>query len=80
MELWAATPVIWYYHLNPVKLTGDMGRTMIDFGMEPLLNVAFQGDIYINHSLLILLIVALAIIYPVQKVMKLDIVNALRSR
>ncbi len=76
----AATPIIYYFYSNPVRLSGDMAKTMEDFGMEPLLTVAFNSDIYITHSLLILLIVVFAIIYPVQKVMKLNVVNALRSK
>src|ERR1035437_9940768 len=29
----AATPIIYYFYTNPIKLGGDMGKTMMDFGM-----------------------------------------------
>jgi putative ABC transport system permease protein len=76
----AATPIIYYFYTHPVRLSGDMAKTMVDYGMEPLLTVAFQSDIYITHSLLILIIVLLAIIYPVQKILHLNVVNALHSK
>ncbi|NTW33922.1 MAG: ABC transporter permease [Bacteroidetes bacterium] len=76
----AATPIIYYFYTNPLRLSGDMAKTMEDFGMEPILSVAFQPDIYFTHSLLILLIVLFAIIYPIRKIMKLNVVSALRSK
>ena len=75
-----ATPIIYYFYLYPIRLSGDLARTMADFGVEPLLRIAFQSDIYITHSLLILAIVLLAIIYPVQKIMQFKVVEALHSK
>lgn len=80
MGVVAATPIIYYYYTHPIRLTGDIAKIFEDFGIEPILNINFSLDIYITHSLLILMIVLLAIIYPVSKVMKLNIVNALRSK
>jgi putative ABC transport system permease protein len=76
----AATPLIFAFHIHPIRLSGNLAKTMIDFGMEPVLNVAFRKDIYLAHSILILIIVLIAIIYPVQRILKLNVVNALHSK
>jgi putative ABC transport system permease protein len=76
----AGTPLIYSFHIYPFRLSGDMAKTMADFGLEPILTIAFQSDIFIMHSLLILIIVLFAIIYPVQRILKLDVVNALHSK
>jgi ABC-type lipoprotein release transport system permease subunit len=75
-----ATPIIYYFYTHPIRLSGDLAKMMVGFGMEPLLTIAFQSDIYVTHSLLILAIVILAIIYPVQKIMQLKVVDALHSK
>jgi ABC-type lipoprotein release transport system permease subunit len=75
-----ATPIIYYFYTTPIRLSGDLAKTMADFGVEPLLRVAFRSDIFITHSLLILAIVILAIIYPVQKILYLNVVAALHSK
>jgi ABC-type antimicrobial peptide transport system permease subunit len=75
-----ATPLIYAFYIHPIRLSGDMAKTMADFGMEPILTVAFRSDIFIAHGLLILIIVLLAIIYPVQRILKLDVVNALHIK
>jgi len=76
----AATPIIYYFHSNPIHLSGPMAKTMVDFGIDPVLSISFRSDIYIAHSMIVMIIVLFAIIYPIRKVIKLNIINALRSK
>jgi ABC-type lipoprotein release transport system permease subunit len=76
----AATPIIYYFHSNPIRLSGPMAKTMVDFGIDPVLSISFRSDIYIAHSMIVMIIVLFAIIYPIRKVIKLNIINALRSK
>ena len=76
----AATPIIYYFHTNPVRLSGNMAKTMLDYGIDPVLSVSFRPDIYIAHSVIVMIIVILAIIYPIKKVINLNIIAALRSK
>jgi ABC-type lipoprotein release transport system permease subunit len=75
-----ATPILYYYNTYPIRLTGNLAKTMIDFGAEPIMRLAFQSDIYIAHSIVVMVIVGLSIIYPMRKVLKLNIIKALHSR
>ena len=80
MGMAAVTPILLYYNTHPIKLSGSMAKTMIDYGIDPVMQLAFRSDIYIAHSIIVMVIVILSIIYPLRKVMKLDIIKALHSK
>lgn len=72
-------PVILYFVNNPIRLTGEMAKTMENFGMEPILPWAWQLDFFVNQSVVVIFLVLIAIIYPLIKVMKLNEVKAMRA-
>lgn len=76
----AATPILYYFHINPIRLSGTMAKTMADYGIAPVMPVSLRPDIYMTHSMIVLILVVLAIIYPIRKILKLNIINALRSK
>ena len=76
----AAFPIVYYYFIHPIRLTGNMAKTFETYGIEPVVRIAFQSNIFVAHSITVLLIVFFAIIYPMRKIIKLNIVNALRSK
>ena len=66
-------PVTYYFNANPIPLTGELATTMVQFGIEPLLPLATDPSIFINQVITILVISLLVIIYPVRKILKLDL-------
>jgi len=76
----AAIPIIYYYFIHPIRLTGNMAKTFETYGIEPVVRIAFQSNIFVAHSVTVLLIVFFAILYPMRKIIKLNIGNALRSK
>lgn len=76
----AATPILLYFNFHPIRLSGSMAKTMTDYGIEPVMKIALSPDIYIAHSIIVMVLVVFSIIYPVRNVMKLNIVKALHSK
>jgi ABC-type lipoprotein release transport system permease subunit len=66
-------PMCYYFHQNPIPLSGDLAATMIQFGIEPVMPMAFEASIFINQVITILVISLIAVIYPVRKILKLDL-------
>lgn len=74
-----STPIVFYYNSNPIKLTGDMAKGMENFGVEPILPFSTDFQIFLNQSIVVMIIVFIAIIYPIYSVSKLKLMKALRA-
>jgi len=72
-------PIINYYFNNPIKLTGDAAKTMIDMGIEPLLTFSWIPPVFYNQALTIFILTLFIGLYPVYKTLKLRIDQALRA-
>ncbi|MFA6126436.1 MAG: ABC transporter permease [Bacteroidales bacterium] len=72
-------PVVWFGHVYPITLTGQMAESIISYGMEPIMPTAWEAGYMINQTLIALLIVIAAVILPVWNVTRLHVTKALRS-
>ena len=66
-------PITLYFNANPIPLTGELATTMVQFGIEPLLPLAVEPSIFTDQVITILFISLLAVIYPVRKILKLNL-------
>ena len=66
-------PITLYFNANPIPLTGELATTMVQFGIEPLLPLAVEPSIFTDQVMTILFISLLAVIYPVRKILKLNL-------
>lgn len=73
-----AWPLAAYYHYNPIELGGDMDAMMEEYGMEPLLPFSLDGDIWLTHGSIMLIISLLLSFYAVVTIYRLNPVNAMR--
>jgi ABC-type lipoprotein release transport system permease subunit len=72
-------PVIGYFYNNPVLLTGDAAETMIQMGMEPYLYFSTSLHIFYKQALIVLFLSLIIGIYPIVKVYKIKVNQALRA-
>lgn len=79
MGMILATPVLVYFHFNPIELTGETATLMLEAGMEPVLPFALSGALYLNQALIVLGLLLLCLIYPLIRVYKLNLVSALKG-
>lgn len=71
-------PIAWYYHLNPILLSGDMEKMTEEYGMEPLLPFSVDPSIWITHGGIVLVISLSLSLYAVLSIYRLTPVKAMR--
>lgn len=77
--LLASAPVILYFYFNPVVLTGDIAQMMADWGWDALMPTAWFGPYFYWQAVIVALMVLLATLYPLRKIGKLEVVEALKA-
>ncbi len=75
----ASIPIIYYYFQNPVRITGDIGKTFENMGMEPVLPMAWQADFFLTQTVIVLVLVGVAIFYPIYTITRIKVIKALRD-
>ncbi len=73
-----AIPLIFYFHIHPIVLSGDMAISTIEMGFEPLMPTAWEVTYYINQSLIVFLIIVVVMIFPIIKLSRFNLTNALK--
>ncbi len=73
-----AIPLIFYFHVHPVLLSGDMATSTIEMGFEPLMPTAWEVSYFVNQSLIVSLIIVVVMIFPVIKLARFSLTNALK--
>ncbi|MFC2080632.1 ABC transporter permease [Bacteroidota bacterium] len=72
-------PVIGYLVKNPIRFTGEYAELFEIYGFEPIMPAVFDVTYFIGQSFIVILIFILAIIYPVNSVLRMNEIKALRS-
>ena len=71
-------PVIWYFHLHPIYLTGDLARGIKTFGMEPIIPFSVDPLILIDQALIVFGMTGIIALYPVWYTFRLKVNTAIR--
>ena len=74
-----AWPVIIYGHYHPIRFTGELAKMYEDYGLEPVMPFLPADWYFFWQSVIVAVIVVIAIIYPVRKISKMEVVNSLKS-
>ncbi|MAX82238.1 MAG: transporter [Crocinitomicaceae bacterium] len=74
-----AMPITYYFHYNPIVLTGGMNDAMLEYGFEPLMPTSIDLGIPLAHSIGVLAISMLLSLYAVYKIYTLNPVKAMRT-
>ncbi len=72
-------PLLLYFYYNPIKLTGDLAKAMLAFGLEPIMPFSIAPGIFIAQFWTVLLIALLSAWYPFRYIQKLKAVEAIRN-
>ena len=72
-------PLMFYFVYNPIRFSGEALEAMKDFNFEPVMPISMEPEIFIMQAISISIISLIAMSYPAIKIMKLDVVNGLRS-
>ncbi|UCE93801.1 MAG: ABC transporter permease [Flavobacteriaceae bacterium] len=72
-------PVMFYFYYNPIEFSGDAVEVMQDFNFEPVMPMSIEPNIFIFQGIAVSILSLIAMSYPTIKILKLDVVNGLRS-
>ena len=72
-------PVIWSLVQHPIRFTGEYAKLFEAYGWEPIMPARFDISYFVGQSSIVLVIFILAIIYPLNSVLRLNEIKALRG-
>jgi len=75
----ASAPIIFVGHFYPIRLTGEMAEVMEQFNIEPIMPMEIFDTYFFNQGFTVLIIVLFAMIYPIFKILRMNVINAIRS-
>ncbi len=71
--------LLYYFYLYPIELTGELAETVIDMGWAPVLPMSFAPDQFYTQAVIVFFIAILIAVYPMYRVIRLDVISASRS-
>lgn len=74
----AALPVIIFGYYHPIRFRGTMAKMFEDYGFDPVMAFRWIDTYFLWQALVVAVIVLIAMMYPVGKIRKLEVINALR--
>ncbi len=75
----AAIPLIWWGLDHPIRFSGEMAKIYEDMGFEPIMAFQTYDSYMYNQAIIVFIIVVIAMISPVRKITKLNVIEALRA-
>ncbi len=72
-------PVILYFHLNPIPVTGDLKETYENFGFEPVFYFSIDPWIFYSQTVVVVIIALVLSFYPMLKLWRLEPIEAMRK-
>ena len=72
-------PIVYYLHVNPITLTGELAETILAYGMEPIMPTAWEPGFFFSQAGIVLIIVSVAVFFPILSVTRLRVSKALRA-
>ena len=75
-----ATPLLYYMHLNPIQLTGEAAKAMMDMNVEPVMPFSLDLPIFYNQAIVVLVITSIAVLYPLIVISRFEVLKAMRGR
>jgi ABC-type lipoprotein release transport system permease subunit len=73
-------PIIYYFFIHPIPLTGEAANAMLEYNMEPVMPFLLEPGFFIGQSLVIVFITFLTLAYPFSVIGRFKIINAIKGR
>lgn len=74
-----AIPLVTYFNLYPIHITGETAKAYQRFGFEPIFPASLHPRHFIEQGVIVLCIGLLLSLYPVYKIFTLDTIQAMRK-
>lgn len=77
--LLVSIPLIYYFHVNPIRFTGELGSSWERFGFEAVIPASTNPDYFIQQGLIVLIIGLLISIYPVLRIIRMNPISHIKK-
>lgn len=74
-----ALPIIIYFYINPIRLTGSLAQQMIEMGYEPIMPVSISPELVTSQVGIIATMLLICLLYPMWRIVTLEIVSGLKG-
>lgn len=75
----ASLPLVYYFHIHPIEVSGEMAKTFSQYGLEPYMGTLWQARYILNQGGVIFLLTLAAISYPVGSLLRFDVAKKLKD-
>ena len=75
----ASIPLAYYFFINPIPLSGDAAKTMIDMGIEPYMYFSMHPDVFYVQGIIVFIITLIIALFPIYKSFTINLIEALRA-
>ena len=75
----ATIPLVLLGHYKPIRYTGTAAEMMSGFNVDPVLVLANVDLYYINQAFTVLFIIGIVIVFPLIKILKLNVIKSIRD-
>jgi len=72
-------PVVLYYHLHPIKLSGDMAKSTELYNIEPVIQTSTDISNFVIQGYVVLMIAIILSLYAIYKIYKIKVIEAINS-
>ncbi|GAA4876454.1 ABC transporter permease [Ferrimonas pelagia] len=73
------TPVLIYLKHNPIALTGETAELILEMGWDPIMPALVEPWLFIDQIAIVLGLLALCLIYPLWRIHRITLVDALKG-
>jgi len=80
LGLIAATPIIFWFHYNPIPVTGDLATIFEEFNVPPYLPFSVDAGIFVAQGLVVLVMALIVASFPIVSIRRLNIMRAITGR
>ncbi len=77
--IFGAIPIVWYFSLHPIRMSGQAAQVYDMLGIEPIFCFSTDPYIFLNQALVVFLIALVTFAYPVFFLKRLEPGEAIRS-
>lgn len=75
----AVSPIMIYFHYNPIRFTGSMAQMYEDMGYEPFMPMALFHSYFFMQGLVVFIMILLVCIIPLRNIQRLNVIKDLRD-
>ncbi len=73
-------PVVYFYHINPIEITGENAKIYLEMGMEPVLQISLKPGYMVVQFMIVFVLSLFASLLPLYNIMRFNIVDIIRGK